>query len=164
MDHANTNANQNSGVDDPNWYFLAEFSPIELMSADDRGGMLTAGVLSQAIRELAISPEWVENVEMTLVEFAEEALEQYKHGRIKSPGWIRMFCQKKIVEDALTALTSNPSHIEPAMEPVQISPDSGANMPGGWGCFLIERGEDSLSNSSANPHNCIDLYIYREGN
>ncbi len=163
MKSKNLNANQNSGSYDPRYYFLAEFSISEFESCHDRGDEHTAELLFRAVRELVTSPDWVENIDLTLAGFAKAALEHYKDGRLEAPGRIRIFCQKKIIDDANSAKSSRSYQVVQVKEHARKFPDSGVNMLGGWGYFLIERGEDFLPYSSANPHNCIDLYLYREG-
>ena len=110
-----------------------------------------------------MSPECMENIARTLVGFAKEALARYKQERLEFPGRIRIFCQKKIMDDANSAKTSRPYHTEQCRKQKQIFPDSGANTVGGWGYFMIERGEDLPPYSSAIPRNSIDLYLYKEG-
>ena len=108
-------------------------------------------------------PECTENIARTLAGFAKEALVRTKQGRLEFPGYIRIFCQKKIIDDANSEKTSRPYHTEQGKKQKQIFPDSGANTVGGWGYFMIERGEDLPPYSSAIPHNYIDLYLYKEG-
>jgi hypothetical protein len=70
---------------------------------------------------------------------------------------------EKIIEDANAATTSGPDQIEQGKKQKQIFPDCEASNIGGWGYFMIERGEDLLPHSAGNPHNSIDLYLYKEG-
>jgi hypothetical protein len=88
----------------------------------------------------------------------------FKQGRLEISGGIRIFCQKKIVDDANSArTTSRHDQAEQAAEHGQIVLDSGMKKNGGWGYFMVERGENFSPTSSLNPHNCIDLYLYKEG-
>jgi hypothetical protein len=83
-----------------------------------------------------------------------------KQEGLEFPARIRIFCQKKIIDDANAArTTSRPYHTEPAMEHSPMILDFGTKMNGGWGCFLIQRG----ANVSDDSHYVVDLYLYREG-
>jgi hypothetical protein len=70
---------------------------------------------------------------------------------------------EKNIDDANSAKTPRPYHTQQVKKQKQIFYDSGANTIGGWGYFMIERGEDLPPDSSAIPHDYIDLYLYREG-
>ena len=158
-----SNAKQNFRSDDPVWVLLAEFSLGDFLSDYDRKDRLTVRYLFQTARELGMSPECMENIAKTLAGFAKEISLRYKQERLEFPGRIRIFCQKKIIDDANSAKASRPYHTEPGKKQKQIFPDSGTNTTGGWGYFMIERGEDLPPHSSAIPYNYIDLYLYKEG-
>jgi hypothetical protein len=152
------NANQNFRSKDPVWILLAELSLRDFLSDHDRRDGPTAGLLFQTARELGMSPECMENIARSLAGFAKEALVRTKHGGLEFPGWIRIFCQKKIMDDEKSAKTSRPPKQDKQQN--QVFPDSGG---GGWGYFIIERGEDLPPYSSAIPQSYIDLYLYKEG-
>jgi hypothetical protein len=156
-----SNANQNFRSDASVWHLLAELSLGDLLSDHDRSDEPTAGYLLQTLQELGMSPECTENIARMLDEFTKEASLRYKQGRLECLGRIRIFCQKKIIDDA--AQTSRPYHTEQCKEQKQNFPDSRTNTIGGWGYFMIERGEDLPPDSSGIPHNSIDLYLYKEG-
>ena len=158
-----SNAKQNFRSDDPVWGLLAEFTLRDFLSDHDRRDGPTAGCLFQMARELSMSPECMENIALTVTEFAKEALVRYKQKGLEFPGRIRIFCQKKIIDDANSAKTSRSCRAEQDNKQKQIFPDSGANTISGWGYFMIERGEDLPPYSSVIPHNYIDLYLYKEG-
>ena len=158
-----SNANHDLRSDDPVWYFLSEFSLSEFMSDYDRRNELTAGFLTQTVRGLGISPECVENIEMKLTGFTKDALAHFKQGRLESPGRIRVFCQKKAIDDANSTKTSGPYNTEQAMEHAQIIHHSGTKMNGGWGYFLIERGGNVSAGSCVSSWNSVDVYLYKEG-
>ncbi len=160
-----TNANQYPRPNDPAWFFLAEFLLSDFFVDHHRKDELTGGLLFQAVRELGMPPEWVENIEMMLAEFANKALAHFKQGELELPGRIRVFCQKKIIDEANSARAASPAHPqEQAEEPTQIVHNSGAETNGGWGYFLIGRGEGfSAYYSSTVARNSIDLYLYKEG-
>ncbi len=105
MKAANISANQNPEPEDPRYCCLAEFSLSEFVSGHDRRDKHTAELLFQALRELAISPEWAENIETTLSGFAKAALEHHQDGRLASPAGIRIICQKKVIDDAASSKT-----------------------------------------------------------
>ncbi len=163
MENANIVAHQKRRSEDPLWYFLAEFSLSGFMSRQDRRDDLTAELLFEAVRELDIPPECVEDIEMTLAAFAQEALVPFKQGRMESPERIRIFCQRKWMSDANSAKTSMPHHAQRVMEGASAITYPGTKMNGGWGYFLIERGVDLSGGSSACSWNSIDLYLYKEG-
>ena len=156
-----SNAKQTFRSDDPEWVFLAELSLGDFLSDHDPNTAATAGYLFQMVQELGISPEGTENIVRPLAEFAEEALVRTKEGRLEFPGWIRIFCQKKIIDDAKSMKSSRPP--EQDKQQKQLFPGSGVRKMGGWGYFMIERGEDLSPDSYAIPHNSIDLYLYKEG-
>ena len=130
------NANQSMIPNNPEWYLLAECSLSEFLSDHNAGDKHRAGLLFKKLRDLSVSPEYVENIEVMLTEFANEALEHFKQRRLELPGTIRIFCQKTMIDE---------------------------EMKGGWGCFLIERGNNISTGSSVSPRNSVDLYLYKEG-
>lgn len=156
--------NQNFRYDDPVWFLLAELSFGDFLSNHERIGRSTAGFLFRPLRELGMSPDCIENISRTLAGFAREASVPTKHGRLESPGRIRLFCQKKII-DHVNPMRSNSRSFraDKAVEYAQIILDSDMKMIGGWGYFLIERGENVPSESSTTSWNSVDLYLYKEG-
>jgi hypothetical protein len=162
-DMQTSNANQNFQPDDPVWVPLAEFSLRDLLSDQDWRDGRTAGLLFQMMQELGMSPESIEKIVRTSAGFAKEASARGEQGMLEVPGRIRIFCQKKMIVNADAAKLSKPYHAKQGKEQKRIFPDSGANTIGGWGYFMIERGNDLLSDSSAIPHNSIELYLYKEG-
>ena len=155
-----SNAKQNFRSDDPVWVLLAELLFSDFLSEYDRRDEPAAGYLFQTARELGMPLECVENIAMLVTEFARESPVYYQPERSEFPARIRIFCQKKIIDDANAArATSRPYHTEQAMEHPPMILDFGTKMNGGWGCFLIQRG----ANVSDDSHHLIDLYLYREG-
>jgi hypothetical protein len=155
--------NQNFSADNPSWVLLAELSLEDFLSDPKLGEELTSGYLFQTVQELGVSAECIENIAEMLAGLDKEAS---VHTKKEKPGFsrqMRIFCQKKIVDDAKLARTSRPSHTEQPKKQKQDFPDSKANTIGGWGYFMIERAEDPAPGSSAIPHNSIDLYLYKEG-
>lgn len=158
-----SNAKQKSRPEDPVWYRLAELSLRDFLSDYDRRDESAAGSLFQMVREMGMSAEFMENIVGTLAVFAKEALMRDKQGRLEFPGRIRIFCQKGILDDAKSTKTSRPYHTKQGKKHTQSFPESGTNMIGGWGYFMIEGGGDLPSHSSAAPHKYVDLYLYKEG-
>ena len=155
-----SNGKQNFRSDDPVWVLLAELLFSDFLSDHDRRGEPTVGYLFQMVRELGMPLECVENIAMLITEFAKDSPVHYKHEGLEFPPRIRIFCQKKIIDDANAArATSRPYHTEQAMEHSPMILDFGAKMNGGWGCFLLKRG----SNVSDDSDHFVDLYLYREG-
>lgn len=110
------------------WYLLAEYPLSEITSVDGEADELTAGFLDQPFRELGVQPETIENIEMTSAGFAKEALVHDKQAGSELPGRIRVFCQKKMVEDANSVKTSRLFNAEQAMEQAQIIHPSRSNI------------------------------------
>lgn len=156
-------ANQNFSSDDPVWVLLAELSLRDFLSDHDRRDEPTAGSLFQTVRELGVSPECMENMARMLAGVAKEASVRPKQGKLELPGRIRIFCQKKILDEAKPTKTSRSYHPGQPKQQKQIFPDSMVRKIGGWGYFMIERGDDLPPDSSAGQHNSIDLYLYKEG-
>jgi hypothetical protein len=159
-----SNAKQNFGPDDLVWVLLADLSLRDFLSEHDRRDEPTAGHLFQMVRELGIPLECVGNIAMLVTEFARESPVHYKHEGLEFPGRIRIFCQKKIIDDANAArATSRPYPAEQAREHSPMILDFGSKMNGGWGCFLVERSEDFPEDRPASSSKLIDLYLYKEG-
>jgi hypothetical protein len=150
-------ANQNFSSDDPLWILLVELSLSDFL---DRPG---AGYLFKKLRELGMPPASLENIARALAGSAKEALTRSKQERLELPGRIRIFCQKKILEEANSVRPSRGYHTEPDKKQKETFPDVGAKTIGGWGYFIIERGEDLPPDSSVSPHHDVDLYLYKEG-
>ena len=158
-----SNAKQASRSNDPSWYFLIEYPLGEFMPDQVAGDALMAGSLFQTIRDLGVPLAYIKNIDMTLTGFAKEALVQLKHGSKELPRHVRVFCQKKAIEDAASAKTSRPDHAEQTMEQAPIEYPSGTIMNEGWGYFVIERGRDFASHPFKESCRVIELYIYKEG-
>ena len=131
-----SNPNQESRSKDLVWYLLGETSLSKFLSDPEKGNKITAGLLSQTVRELSIPIERVESIEMALGSLASEALAHIKHGRVEFPGRVRIFCEKKMIDE---------------------------EMKGGGGYFVIERSTGSSTSDCTEPHHLIDLYFYEEG-
>jgi hypothetical protein len=158
-----SNTKQDFSCDDPVWILLAEREFSDFLSDHDRKDWLMAGLMFQTIQEFRMPPECIENITRSLARFAQEALAHQKQERLEFPARVRIFCQKKMIEDANAVSTSVPDHIEQAKKQKQNFPDCEANKIGGWGYFMIERSEDLLPYSAEVSHNSIDLYLYTEG-
>ena len=159
-----SNAKQNFSSDDPVWVLLADLSFRDFLSDPERGGEPTAGYLLQTMRELGMPLECVENIAMLVTEFARELPVRYQHEGLEFPGRIRIFCQKKIIDDTNAAhATSRPYPTEQAMEHSPMILDFGTKMNGGWGSFLIKRGGNVSYDASLSAYYSVDLYLYREG-
>ena len=158
-----SNAKEDFGSSDPIWVLLAELSFRDFLSDQDRKDGLIAGLMFQTMREFGLPPESMETITRMLAGFAQEALAHQKQERREFPGGIRIFCQKKIIEDANVASASGPDRIEQGKKQKLSFPDREASKIGGWGYFMIERGEDVPPYSSGISQNSIDLYLYKEG-
>ena len=126
------NDNQKSGSEDGAWCFLAEFSLGEIRADPDFEDEAADGLLFQTIQDLGVPPESLKKIKGTLNEFVKQAMAHFNAGKLKTPVYIRLFCQKK------------------------------AKMDGGWGYFLIERGPGCPVGFAASTHHMVDLYLYKE--
>ena len=157
-------AYQNFTPDNLMWYFLAEFSLSKFLLDPYRGDELTTGLLFQTMQELDMPHECVKNIALLVTEFAKESPAHFKQEGVEFPARIRVFCQKKVIDDANTTRpTSRPYHTEQAMEDSPMMPEVGTKMNGGWGYFFIERGGNVSTGSSVSSRNSVDLYLYKEG-
>lgn len=157
------NANQNFRSGNPVWYLLAEFALSEILFEHGQGYGPKDRCLFQVVKELGMSLECVENIEITLAGFAKEALAHFKQGNVELPGRIRVYCQNKIIEYVNSARADSRScHAEQSVEHLQLIYQSTAKM-GGWGYFLIERAGNVPVDSLDGSWKTIDLYLYKEG-
>lgn len=159
-----SNAKQDFRSDDPVWVVLANLSLGDFLSDHNRSDEPTAGSLFQMVRELGMPLECMENIAMLVTEFVKESPVQHKQEGSEFSARIRIFCQKKIIDDANAArATSRPYDTEQAVEHSPMIHDFGTKMSGGWGCFLVERSADFPQDRSASSSKLIDLYLYKEG-
>jgi hypothetical protein len=158
-----SNADQESRSKDSEWVLLGECSLSKFLLDPENGDQITAGPLSQIVRELGIPVKGVENIETTLRSFAREALAHFKPGKVELPGRIRIFCQKKMIDDANSVKISRLDNVEQAMEHAQIIHPSGTKMNEGWGYYVIERGRDFASIPCKESCRVVELYVYKEG-
>jgi hypothetical protein len=157
------NTNQTTRSNDPGWVFLSEYSLRTFLEGPDAGDELATGMQSKMARELAIPVECIHHVEKTLRSFTREAVAQSQLERTDLYGRIRIFCQKKMIEDACSAKTTRLHHIEQAIGEERAVRYSDLIVNGGWGYFLVERTSDSSASPSGGPSHFIDLYLYVEG-
>ena len=156
------NADQNTRSDTPGWYLLAEYALSEIVFDHGKGDELTAGLLFQPLRGLGVPPEWIGNIEVKLTGLAKKAQAAIEQGRSERSGSIRVFCQKKVLDDANSANASRPEHTEQTMEHAPCINHAGTITNGGWGYFIIERCGD-YAGASEGSHPLVDLYLYKEG-
>lgn len=114
--------------------------------------------------EFGMPLECVETIARLVTEFDKGSPGHDKQEGLEFPERIRIFCQKKIMDNANAVRASSRTyHTEQAIEHSLMIPDFGAKMDGGWGCFLIKRGSNVSGAASLRSHHFVDLYLYREG-
>jgi len=158
-----SNTNQTISSNDPVWVFLAEYSLstfLEEPGADDEGG---AGMPSQTVRELDMPGDCIHHVEKTLRSFARKVLVHFQQERMELNGRIRIFYQKKMIEDACSEKSSGLQNIKQIIGQERYVRCSGFEKNGGWGYFFIIRGQNFQEGGSVSSQNRIDLYLYKEG-
>ncbi len=154
---------QDALSNDPVWVLFTEISLLHFLPDHGRKDVATSGFFFQPVLELGVSSECLENITRTLAGAAREASARTKQGKLRLPGMVRIFCQKKIIGVPSSVNTSNLNREGQGKEPIQSNSASKADSPGGWGYFIIERGEHLLPSSSAIQRDSIDLYLYKEG-
>ena len=159
----NPTENEISKYNDLVWCFLAEYSLNKFVVDENIAGQSTTGLLFQVTQDLGIPLEVLKSIERYLIGFAKEAMVHFNQDRLDSPLSIRLFCQKKTIEELKSAKTSSYFIAEPPAELPQVNHYSETKIEGGWGYFLIERGSDFNPASSESTSNQIDLYLYMEG-
>src|SRR5512139_1785180 len=112
-----SNGDPHTRSDRPAWHLLAEYVLSEFKSNNDDEDELTEGWLVQPFGELGLPPESAQSIQMALTGSVKEALAHFKQGRLERPGRLRVFCQKKLSDDANSVKASRPEHAEQMMEP-----------------------------------------------
>lgn len=147
----------------PVWHLLAEYSFSEFLPDQGEQDLIAARGLPPALREIGIPVEFIENIEMTLRSYAQEALAQFQHGFLDLPERMCIFCQNELIETASFAARSRQCRDDHPAEQGSISPRSIGDMQGGWGYFLVERRRNYPTSYPAIPGITVDLYLYKEG-
>lgn len=158
-----TNTKYTFSSNDPVWVFLAEYSLKTFLEKPDAGDEGGAGMPSQALRELVMPGDCIHHVEKTLRSFAREALVHFQQERMELDGRIRIFCLKKMIEDACSEKSLRFNHLKQVIGQERYVHFSGLEKNGGWGYFFIIRGVNYQEGGSVSSQNRIDLYIYKEG-
>jgi len=157
-----SNGDPNIRSNRPEWNLLAEYVLSEIKSNNDDEDELTEGWLVQPFGELGLPPESAQSIQMALTGSVKETLAHLKQGGLEGPGRLRVFCQKKLSDDANSVKASRPVYSEQTMEHAPIKYHSSTVMNGGWGYFVIERSGDGAGPlGRARP--VVDLYLYKEG-
>jgi hypothetical protein len=131
-----SNANQVSRSKNYGWYLLGEYSLVNLSADAENNDQRTGGLLFKTVREMGIPLDRIEPVEMALNSFTREALRRIQLERDEHPVQIRIYCQKKIIDE---------------------------EMKGGWGYFMIIKPKDASFQDDLESQDVIDFYIYEEG-
>jgi len=155
--------NQNSNLNDPEWCFLGEYALKGLVVDGDIRDRSEDGMLIETIRDLGIGVELIDNIERKLIEFISGAMAQLNQLRFETPITIRLFCQKKMVEDENTMNSFSQIKEKQTLKFSRKTHQPFAAVNGGWGYFLVERSGGFVPNSTVSTFNLVDLYIYKEG-
>ena len=161
MDFSTPNQKSQNNVSE--WYLIDEYVFRGRIIDEEMRGDLTGRSLIQTIRDLGMPFECINNIKRTLSDFTKATRAQPTPEKPAFLVHIRLFCQRRSTDGEIPAQGSEVSKNEQAIGPTQALYPSHLITNGGWGYFLIERGEDSATGSSFFPHNCIDLYLYKEG-
>ena len=156
-----SNAKKSYSSDDPAWVLIAELSLRDILLDPDQGDERTTGFLFQAVRELDMSPECLENITWTVREFAREVSTHTKQGTLEFAGRIRILCQKKRI--GRESPVKHSRYPEQDKQQRQVFHNFGVSRIGGWGYFMVKRCEDLQPDSLAISGSYIDLYLYKEG-
>lgn len=154
-----SNNKRNFNCDDTAWILLAELPFMDFLLDQDQRDEPVVNFLIQMLQELGMSAEDMENIARTLAGSVRESLVRTKQKELEFPVRIRVFCQKKMIDDAKSVNSSQPGE----QGKKQMLPDCRVGRIGGWGCFMIERGEDFRSDFYRIRESYIDLYLYKEG-
>ncbi len=157
------NANHHSSLNDPVWYFLAEYPLRELKVDRDIRAELAASSLFQTIRDLGIPAEHLNSIEFTLIGFAHKAMAHPHQGGLKFPLYLRLYCQKKAVDELILMKPLHHLTLEQPFESSPCIPHPDTERNGGWGYFLVERSAGFVPSASTRIYNLVDLYLYKEG-
>lgn len=158
-----SNGKHNSNFIDPTWCFLAEYKLSELMVDDTLSEEHIARLLFQIIWELGIPGEHIINIERTWSGFVREAIAHLDQSGSGAPVYIRLFCQKKALNKALSVKHHSQFSVDKAVESTKMIHHFDPEIYGGWGYFLIERSGGFAPGSSTSTYNLVDLYLYKEG-
>ena len=145
------------------WCFLAEYSLRKFVVDENMASQSTTGLLFQVTQGLGMPVEFLKSIERSLMGFVREAMSHFNQDRLDSLVYIRLFCQRKTIEEIYSVRTSGQLNLEPAEEPTQKNRHYDAKKNGGWGYFLVERRGDLTPGSAVNAYHLIDVYLYKEG-
>lgn len=150
-------------LNDPEWFFLGEYTLGELIADTNYQSEFAAGSDGHIIGGLGIPAECYNNIQRTLTRFAQDEMAALEQGRSELPVYVRAFCPKKIVEDVNSHKFSSQFIAQQQLKPMNIFHHSDADINGGWGFFLVDRIGSSTPNSTSSTYQLVDLYLYKEG-
>jgi hypothetical protein len=145
------------------WHLLGEYVLSEQIIDEEVRGDLTTGSLLQTIQELGLPLACLNNVKETLADCIKATRGLSVSGKPAFQVHIRLFYQRRSPEGKTSMQGLQAREIKQPIDLTQANDTSHFTTNGGWGYFLIERGVDSVAVSSTHPKDCIDLYLYKEG-
>jgi hypothetical protein len=157
-----TNRTEDVRFNDPEWCFLAEYPLTKLMVDKDNPGETKSDVLARTMSELRIGAELFSEIERKLIQLTMLAMAQFDQGRYAAPT-IRLFSHRKAAEEINSRSSTCPQDImdNPSTPATIEQPDRDTS--GGWGYFVVERGEKTPDEGEGRTCFWIDLFLYREG-
>jgi hypothetical protein len=133
---------QENKYDHSGWVLIAQHFLREDSHDEVSGAKSIAGSLFQATRALGLPPEGFEKLEEAITRIVIKAMKHSLHGKLNLPVQIRLFCQRMLLDGL---------------------PHHDKELLGGWGYYIIERGEDSDCSVRDSYRRVVEFYIYREG-
>jgi hypothetical protein len=145
------------------WVLFREYILSGQINDEEMRGDLIEGSLLQTILDLDMPLECLNNINRTLADFIKKTRGQSLSGKPAFLAHIRLFYQRWSTEGKTSIQGPEAPEIKQAVDLTQALDTSHLNTNGGWGYFLIERGADFTAGSKTYPRDCIDLYLYKEG-
>lgn len=161
-----TRKNQAVKKVDPSWVLLAQHSLGE--NIQDVHVERVASQLKCTMQELGLTTERINSIVCTATGTAKEARTRLHCSKQNTRIQLRLLCQSKIRTSMHASKMVGkkdfpiiPGHFQEFLD-LNITLESpNGRGTGGWGYFLIERGDDMMIYTQESPY-IIELYLYKE--